>query len=72
MSARIQLDREFIADFCRRHHVHRLSLFGSVLTDRFRPKSDVDVLIEFEPEDTPGFFDDEGKLGSHLENQLPE
>lgn len=56
MSAHIQLDREFVAEFCRRHHVQRLSLFGSVLTDRFRPESGVDVLIEFEPEQTPGFF----------------
>ena len=56
MSAHIRLDPEFIAEFCRRHHVQRLSLFGSVLTDRFRPESDVDFLIEFEPEDTPGFF----------------
>jgi len=56
MSAHIQLDPEFVAEFCKRHHVQRLSLFGSVLTDRFRPESDVDFLIEFEPEDTPGFF----------------
>jgi predicted nucleotidyltransferase len=56
MSAHIKLDPEFIAEFCRRNHVQRLSLFGSVLTDRFRPESDVDFLIEFEPEDTPGFF----------------
>ena len=56
MAAHIQLDPEFVAEFCRRHHVQRLSLFGSVLTDKFRPESDVDVLIEFEPEHTPGFF----------------
>ncbi|HXA18147.1 MAG TPA: nucleotidyltransferase family protein [Thermoanaerobaculia bacterium] len=56
MSAHIKLDPEFVAEFCRRNHVQRLSLFGSVLTDRFRPESDVDFLIEFEPEDTPGFF----------------
>lgn len=56
MAAHIQLDRDFVAEFCRRHHVQRLSLFGSVLTDRFRPESDVDVLIEFELEHTPGFF----------------
>ena|SRR5664279_3052827 len=56
MSAHIQLDPEFVAEFCQRHHVRRLSLFGSVLTDRFRPESDVDVLIEFEPEQRPGFF----------------
>jgi predicted nucleotidyltransferase len=56
MAAHIQFDREFVAEFCQRHHVQRLSLFGSVLTDRFRPESDVDVLIEFEPDDTPGLF----------------
>jgi hypothetical protein len=44
-----------IADFCQRHHVRRLSLFGSILRDDFRPDSDVDVLVEFEPGRTPGF-----------------
>jgi predicted nucleotidyltransferase len=48
MSAHIQLDREFIADFCRRNRIRTLALFGSVLTDRFRSDSDVDVLVEFE------------------------
>lgn len=56
MAAHIQLDPEFVAGFCQRHHVQRLSLFGSVLTDRFRPESDVDFLIQFEPEHVPGFF----------------
>jgi uncharacterized protein len=56
MSAHIQLDRKFAAEFCRRHRVQRLSLFGSVLTDTFRAESDVDVLIEFEPDQTPGLF----------------
>ncbi|HVG28668.1 MAG TPA: nucleotidyltransferase family protein [Pyrinomonadaceae bacterium] len=45
-----------IADFCRRHHIRKLSFFGSVLGENFRPDSDVDVLIEFEPGHTPGFF----------------
>ena len=49
MSPRIALDRNQIAEFCRRHHVRKLSLFGSVLRDDFRPDSDVDVLVEFEP-----------------------
>ena len=49
MSARIPLDREAIATFCRRHHIHKLALFGSVLRDDFRPESDVDILVEFEP-----------------------
>ncbi len=39
---------EQIAQFCRRHHIRRLMLFGSVLRDDFRPDSDVDVLVSFE------------------------
>jgi uncharacterized protein len=53
--ARIDLPRERIAQFCRRHHIRRLALYGSVLRDDFTPESDVDVLVEFEPGKTPGF-----------------
>ena len=53
--ARIALSSEQIADFCRRHHVRRLALFGSVIRDDFTPASDVDVLVEFEPGRVPGF-----------------
>ena len=56
MPARIDIDREKIAAFCQRHRVRRLSLFGSVLRDDFGPDRDVDVLVEFEPGATPGFF----------------
>ena len=49
MNAKISIDREKIAAFCRRYHIRRLALFGSVLRDDFRPDSDVDVLVEFEP-----------------------
>ena len=49
MGARVSLDREMIAAFCRRHHIRQLALFGSVLRDDFRPESDVDILVEFEP-----------------------
>ena len=45
-----------IADFCARHHIRRLSLFGSILTDRFRPESDVDMLVEFDSNHIPGLF----------------
>jgi len=45
----LEIPKEKIAEFCRRHHIRKLSLFGSVLRDDFRPKSDVDVLVEFEP-----------------------
>ena len=47
--ARIAFPDEAVADFCRRHHIHRLAFFGSVLRDDFGPDSDVDVLVEFEP-----------------------
>jgi len=60
----ISIDREKIADFCRRHHISRLSLFGSVLRDDFGPASDVDVLVEFESDHIPGlaFFSMEEEL----------
>lgn len=51
----IQIPRDRIAEFCRRHHIRRLSLFGSVLRDDFGPDSDVDVLVEWEPGHTPGW-----------------
>ena len=54
MPARIPVDREKIAEFCRRNHIRRLALFGSVLRDDFGPDSDVDVLVEFETGRVPG------------------
>ena len=54
MRARIPIDREKIAAFCRENHIHSLALFGSVLREDFRPDSDVDVLVEFEPGHVPG------------------
>ena len=48
-TARIEVPREMIADFCRRHHIRKLSFFGSVLREDFAPGSDVDVLVELEP-----------------------
>ena len=50
----IDIPLERISQFCRRHHVRRLSLFGSVLRDDFTSESDVDVLLEFESGHTPG------------------
>jgi predicted nucleotidyltransferase len=55
MSRNISLPQDQIADFCRRHHIRRLALFGSVLGDDFGPESDLDVLVEFAPGHTPGF-----------------
>ena len=68
MPAQLSLDREAIAAFCRRNHIRRLALFGSVLRDDFRPKSDVDVLVEFAPGHTPGldFFAMQDELSDLL------
>lgn len=55
-TAHIELPRREIAAFCRRHHIRRLSLFGSVLRDDLTPDSDIDVLVEFEPAHVPGFL----------------
>jgi predicted nucleotidyltransferase len=46
---RIAIPQHRLADFCRRHQIRRLALFGSVLRDDFRPDSDIDVLVEFAP-----------------------
>jgi len=50
MKAKLSLDREKIAEFCRRWKITELSLFGSVLRDDFGPDSDVDLLVSFAPE----------------------
>jgi len=52
----IDVSREEIAEFCQRHYIRQLALFGSILRDDFGPDSDVDVLVEFEPGSTPSFF----------------
>lgn len=65
---RIVIPSGRVEAFCRRHHIRRLRLFGSVLRDDFRPESDVDVLVEFEPGFTPGlaFFGMEEDLSGIL------
>jgi predicted nucleotidyltransferase len=47
-SLQIEIPREAIAVFSRRHGIRKLCFFGSVLRDDFQPESDVDVLVEFE------------------------
>ncbi|HEY2446824.1 MAG TPA: nucleotidyltransferase domain-containing protein [Rhizomicrobium sp.] len=56
MTARLSLDPEALAALCRRHHIRRLSLFGSVLKGTDRPDSDVDFLVEFVRESEPGLL----------------
>lgn len=66
--AHVTIPKERIADLCRRHHICKLSLFGSVLRDDFRPDSDIDVLVEFEPGHVPGlaFFSLQEELSEVL------
>jgi uncharacterized protein len=51
----IQISKDLIDEFCRRHHIRKLSLYGSVLRDDFRPDSDIDVLVDFQPNCVIGF-----------------
>ncbi len=53
---RLELPKEKLADFCRKNHIRRLSLFGSFLHGDFRPDSDIDFLVEFDPAHIPGFI----------------
>jgi len=55
MSPHVSIDRDAVSAFCRRHHIARLALFGSVLRDDFGPDSDIDVLVEFQAGHVPGF-----------------
>lgn len=70
--ARIAIPQAEIEAFCRRHHIRRMALFGSVIRDDFTPDSDVDVLVEFEPGKTPGyaFFGMQDELSELLGRQV--
>jgi len=52
----IEIPQEAIAEFCKRHHIVKLSLFGSVLRNDFTQNSDIDVLVEFAPDHVPGLI----------------
>jgi hypothetical protein len=62
----IAIDDKEIAQFCRRNHIRRLALFGSVVREDFSSISDVDVLVEFDSRHTPGlaFF--------HMQDELSQ
>lgn len=57
MEPRLTAPREALAALCRHWHITRLSLFGSVVRDDFCLDSDVDVLVEFDPEHIPDLLD---------------
>ena len=75
----INIPHEAIAEFCNRNYIRKLSFFGSVLRNDFRPNSDVDVLVEFELEHVPGFFglahierELSGILGKNVDLRTPQ
>ena len=72
MNAQIEIPTDKIAAFCRRNRIRRLALFGSVLRDDFTPESDVDVLVDFVPGQTPGleFFSMQDELSEMLGRQV--
>lgn len=72
MNGRIQIDKEKIAEFCRRHHIRKLAFFGSALRDDFGDDSDLDVLVEFEEGHVPGlaFFSMEEELSEMLGHKV--
>lgn len=69
---RLDTDKKEIETFCRRHHIRRLALFGSVLRADFGPESDIDVLVEFEPGRVPGlaFFRIQDELSQLFGRQV--
>jgi predicted nucleotidyltransferase len=69
---KINLPHKQIADFCKKNHIRKLAFFGSVLRDDFGPKSDIDVLVEFEQGKTPGlaFFSMQNELSEILGHKV--
>lgn len=53
---KITIPKKWLEAFCKDHHIVKLALFGSVLSDRFSESSDVDILVEFDPQHVPGLF----------------
>ena len=68
----LEVPQEEIAAFCRRHHIRRLALFGSVLRGDLGPDSDIDVLVEFDPNHIPGlaFFAMQRELSQILGREV--
>ena len=56
MDRQIEIPQPKIAEFCRRNHIRRLAIFGSALRSDFDEESDIDVLVEFDPQHIPGLF----------------
>ncbi len=76
---KIPIPLKWIEKFCKSNHIIKLALFGSVLTDHFSSTSDIDILVEFDPNHIPGLFsfvemkDELAKtLGREVDLRTPE
>jgi len=50
------MSKDALTAFCKKNHIRRLSVFGSAIRGELRPESDLDILVEFEVDHTPGLF----------------
>ena len=64
MNSQVFIPKQQLAEFCRANGIKWLAIFGSALRDDFGPESDIDLLVEFEPERIPGFL---GLAGMEIE-----
>lgn len=67
MNREISIPKEALAAYCRERGIRRLAVYGSALRDDFGPDSDIDLLVEFEPDRIPTLFDIAG-----MERELSE
>jgi len=56
ISGKVAIPKDRVAEFCKKHHIRKLSIFGSALREDFTPSSDVDVLVEFDSLHIPGLI----------------
>jgi predicted nucleotidyltransferase len=68
----LAISQDELIDFCQRHHIRRLALFGSSLREDRQPESDIDLLVEFEPGHVPGlaFFEIQAELSQMLGREV--
>jgi hypothetical protein len=51
-----KIPKDKLIEFCKRNHIRKLSIFGSAIRGQLQPDSDIDLLVEFEQDHTPGLF----------------
>jgi len=56
MNKEIIIQKDKVTEFCKKHHIQQLAIYGSALRDDFKPESDIDMLIDFDPKHIPSFF----------------